>query len=394
MKCGGRHSALLHEDETSPADKGFSEVPVSHVVKAAGVHLPCVSVIVNNTFRTNALIDPGSTSTFCSQELFDKLKLGRSAVSTHITIETVTGQDQGQVRQVVPMLRCESHGGNHSLTLRDVGVVNRIPVRNPHIDLSAYEHLKQLESLIPSDALGGQCVDLLIGQDHSDALIPIDVRRGADNEPFAVRYALGWTINGSVSQANRTSVHVVSNFVSSPVQPELINDVGRLRRSQIEVSDDSKGVSAEHGTVVDECISGSDLSEYHRKERSERHTPEVQVHTVTVSDSSSQPVDQQIEHCSSFYKLRGAMDWLVKIKDSLIKKLNPSSIHHISTSDLQHADNQLLEDVQCVSHEVSAGWKNGIVSRWFWWVSEYHAARSAGYQCWVVSAPDEVHGIG
>jgi hypothetical protein len=42
-----------------------------------------------------------------------------------------------------------------------------------------------------------QDVDILIGQDHAEALVPLDVRKGNAGEPFAVKSILGWTLNGS-----------------------------------------------------------------------------------------------------------------------------------------------------------------------------------------------------
>ena len=39
-------------------------------------------------------------------------------------------------------------------------------------------------------------VKVLIGMNNSDALIPLEVKKGKAGEPFAVRYMLGLNING------------------------------------------------------------------------------------------------------------------------------------------------------------------------------------------------------
>ena len=59
-------------------------------------------------------------------------------------------------------------------------------------------------------------VDILIGQDNSEALMPIEVRRGAEGSPFAVRTMLRWSLNGCVS-TNVPSGRVTSNFVSANI---------------------------------------------------------------------------------------------------------------------------------------------------------------------------------
>ena len=55
-------------------------------------------------------------------------------------------------------------------------------------------------------------VDLLIGQDHSELLVPLEVRTGKDKDPFAIRTHLGWVVNGNLAVHNTTqrySVHFV-----------------------------------------------------------------------------------------------------------------------------------------------------------------------------------------
>ena len=54
-----------------------------------------------------------------------------------------------------------------------------------------YPHLKDLMFSHESR------VDLLIGQDNSAALVPLDVRHGPVGAPFATLTLMGWTLNGS-----------------------------------------------------------------------------------------------------------------------------------------------------------------------------------------------------
>ena len=59
-----------------------------------------------------------------------------------------------------------------------------------------------------------QGVDLLIGQDHAEAFLPLEIRKGGPGEPFAVRSILGWCLNGS-SHYQAVSRKVISHFVTT-----------------------------------------------------------------------------------------------------------------------------------------------------------------------------------
>ena len=90
--------------------------------------------------------------------------------------------------------------------MNNVLVVEEIPVERCSVsDVSDYPHLNELSF---TQALQ---VDLLIGQDHSTALVPIEVRRGPVGSPFAVLTMMGWSLNGCVS-ANINSSCVTSNL--------------------------------------------------------------------------------------------------------------------------------------------------------------------------------------
>ena len=60
-----------------------------------------------------------------------------------------------------------------------------------------------------------QSVDLLIGQDNSQALIPINVARGNPRDPYAVRTLFGWSLHGMSKQVLPVSKRVIANFVTS-----------------------------------------------------------------------------------------------------------------------------------------------------------------------------------
>ena len=60
-------------------------------------------------------------------------------------------------------------------------------------------------------------VDILIGQDNSDALVPLQVFKRNPGDPFAVLTKFGFSLNGVVPDdlSDCVSHAVVSNFVST-----------------------------------------------------------------------------------------------------------------------------------------------------------------------------------
>ena len=60
-------------------------------------------------------------------------------------------------------------------------------------NLKEWEHLSDIE--LPKVEEHG-AVALLIGQDNPDTLIPIDIRKGRQGVPYALKTLLGWTHNG------------------------------------------------------------------------------------------------------------------------------------------------------------------------------------------------------
>ena len=66
-----------------------------------------------------------------------------------------------------------------------------IPVENNNIDVSKFDHLCSLPLVKYISH-----VDILIGQDHAEALMPLEICKGSSGEPFGVRSMFGWSLNG------------------------------------------------------------------------------------------------------------------------------------------------------------------------------------------------------
>ena len=239
--CGRRHTKYIHtsqvEGDSSRAmssnDSGSSAQVAATAnacnAKNVDVCVPLVSVVVGKEFATHALLDNASTNSFCTERLVDSLKL--RGPDTKLTISTLSSSAESRASKLVD-LEVRSKDGKKELKMSNVFVVKEIPVNIPVFDPLTYDHLSD----VPFDTCGG--VDILIGQDHSEALFPIRTKSGGRGEPFAVQTLLGWSINGPVSTGSATSKQVIAHFISAQTLDEKVQSMW-----DIENGDTSSDVS-------------------------------------------------------------------------------------------------------------------------------------------------------
>ena len=216
--------------------------------------MPTVSVVVNESYNTHALLDSGSTNSFITSDAVKCLGLsGKTVNYRHSTVDTPCMTTSTKVVNFI----LYSLDGSKSLIMSNVFVVEEVPYTYSHFrDLSAYPHL----SNIPISSVHPPAkVDLLIGQDNSEALVPLQVLKGNPGDPFAVLTKFGYSLNGVVpgSSSDCVSLAVVSNFVhiSIDAKVDAVKDIADVRvcstLKSLSVSTDSK--------VVDICYGESDL---------------------------------------------------------------------------------------------------------------------------------------
>ena len=140
--------------------------------------------------ETYALLDTGSTSTFCSERLSDALQLDGD--TQELTLTTLDKEDRRLSSCVVSLEVTAIDGDFHSLER----VLTRpsIPIKRPYIgqqcELKQWRHLPDLE--IPE--VDATSVMLLIDQDYPDTLMPRELRSDDVGDPYATRTLLGWTL--------------------------------------------------------------------------------------------------------------------------------------------------------------------------------------------------------
>ena len=103
----------------------------------------------------------------------------------------------------------------------------------------------------------------MIGQDNSEALVPLKVLRGNPGDPFSVLTKFGWTLNGVVpgSSPDCVSLCVVSNFVHTSINAK-VEVLGDTADDHVDPTLKSLSVSTDC-KVLDICYGESDLVDGH-----------------------------------------------------------------------------------------------------------------------------------
>ena len=207
--CGGRHSRVLHRQSLPPSP---NSPPITNGSVTACTDstktsfMPIVPVRVNHGQIAYALLDTGSTSSFCSRSLVDKLGISGNPKSLNLS----TLSDSVLKQTEVVELSLFSIDRANSLSMNNVFVIDKIPVSCASHNEVSLHHLKDLD--LP-DLSRITEVDLLIGQDHSAALLPLEIKSGCRGDPFAIRGLFGWSLNGSTPTYSKVNHLVISHTV-------------------------------------------------------------------------------------------------------------------------------------------------------------------------------------
>ncbi|KAG1714704.1 hypothetical protein GQR58_000941 [Nymphon striatum] len=224
--CGKKHTMYIHVNDNS--DSLISRTPISNNTNVSDISntelcgnicMPIVKVCVNDNTHAYALLDTASSNSFCTKRL--KGMLNVSGISEYINLSTMNMTNS--IKSEVIQLKLSSEEGE-SLKMGRVFVIDNIPVQNVKFNVDNLNHLKELDLHIYQS--GKIQVDILIGQDYAEALMPLEVRRGSRHEPFAVRTMFGWCMNGNLS-TQKVNRRVISNFILRN-KDNIIEDLGKL----------------------------------------------------------------------------------------------------------------------------------------------------------------------
>ena len=275
-KCHLNHSTYIHVDDVIvKKDVDVNTVtPVDILTNSSGTTLASnsaddmpssdytfmstVSVVVNESYKTHALLDSGSTNSFITSDAVKCLGLsGKTVIYRHSTVDAPCITTSTKVVSFI----LYSLDGTESLSMSNVFVVEEIPFTYSHWrDLCTYPHLSDVPI---SHVYPPAKVDLLIGQDNSEALVPLQVLKGNPGDPVSVLTKFGWTLNSVVpgSSPDCVSLAVVSNFVHTSIDAkvEVLSDIAD---DHVDPTLKSLSVSTDH-KVLDICHGESIVVDSH-----------------------------------------------------------------------------------------------------------------------------------
>ena len=244
--CGRKHSYLLHPHSSNisqpqaqqgatngpqPASNGFIDSSCFNAAGEKTVALPIVAVKVHSpyghkTVQTYALLDNGSSNSFCSQQLLDEL--GIVGQQETMSLTTLERADSTFVTRVASNLEVSDMTGSNYVKLPAVYARNSLPINPENLatpgDLSGWPHLAGVKLPLAES----KEVKLLIGQDCPEALMPLDIIRGGRHEPWASRTRLGWSLNGPRSKVKAATRKVTSHFLTVQSDNALNDQVERF----------------------------------------------------------------------------------------------------------------------------------------------------------------------
>lgn len=195
-----RASKDLAEGEHSSTgiQKVMSHALTQHVSATSST----VPVLVSSTTEpqkeilTYALLDTQSDSTFVLEDL--ALELNVNTQPVQLKLSTLTAVNTVIASKTASGLQVRGFNSETPVQLKQAYTLDFIPVDKSHIPTKGtalqWSHLKHRSNKLPP--LQDCEVGLLIGYDCPSALAPLEVITCVENEPFAQRTVLGWSIIG------------------------------------------------------------------------------------------------------------------------------------------------------------------------------------------------------
>ncbi|XP_061882235.1 uncharacterized protein LOC133633659 [Entelurus aequoreus] len=254
--CKKSHPSVLHYDRKDKVSKEV-EKP-SREVSSAGAELcghigagdqeSVLSIVPvkvkagkgSQVLSVYALLDPGSSASFCSEQLMSQLNI--KGVKTHILLRTMN-QKRSVPTHMVAGLEVSALDSNHFLPLPVVFTQKEMPVTTSSIpkqeDIAPWPYLGNI--ILPSIS---SKVELLIGTNAPRLLEPWEVINSHGGGPHAVRTLLGWVVNGPFRGQKRQAVSATVNSISVANLEELLISQYNLEFSEV-MSEEKTKLSVE-----------------------------------------------------------------------------------------------------------------------------------------------------
>lgn len=276
--CQNQHHTLLHkeiqhsnaadrvEEATSPKVNSCC-VETSRCGSHTGageVYVAIVPVKVrmqgsDTVITTYAAQDPYSTAAFVTQSLMDKLQV--KGKNTKISLTTMEKENSVFKTKIISNLEVMDLDENQKILVPLAYSKQKLPISTE--DLITQEKADEWEHLrnIPMRYINSQ-VEILLGINTPEAVKPLEIVDGRQNEPFAIRTKLGWAINGPSSkncEKNRKLCNVIR------VNPSIEELVKKLYNEDFNDTEDQnlKGLSVEDKKWLNIVEKGAKLIDGH-----------------------------------------------------------------------------------------------------------------------------------
>ena len=215
QKCNRSHPTILHIDypeattqNPQPKTSDTKDTSISSALVSAGEVVgtgkDCALAIVpvrvkvdkgDKFISTYAFLDPGSSATFCTENLMRQLN--PKSRKTTVILKTM-GQNRPVKSYELTGLEVGNLEGGAYLNLSKVYTQSKIPVSKDNIptskDLRKLPYLSSIQlKEINAD------IELLIGVNVPKAMEPWDIINSQENGPYAVKTMFGWVVNGPLN---------------------------------------------------------------------------------------------------------------------------------------------------------------------------------------------------
>ncbi|KAL7848638.1 hypothetical protein SRHO_G00202610 [Serrasalmus rhombeus] len=255
-ECAQRHPDILHvekedskdatmstnqdsgnsqNEEVSCAQVSITQESCGHTgAEEIGCMLSIVPVKVKSRksarcIETYAFMDPGSTATFCTEEIQNRLNV--KGKPTQISLSTMSQGESGGPKlfnsYMLSDLEVCGLEDTKYIELPRVFTHKNIPVKKENIPREAYIHKWSYLRGVRLPHIDAE-VGLLIGADSSKAMELWHIINSQEDGPYAVKTALGWTVSGPFKSENdkpkndKTLPHYCVNRISEEDVEQLL----------------------------------------------------------------------------------------------------------------------------------------------------------------------------
>ena len=201
------HSSQDQHEGPKPEQSQFSGLTSKAGACSVGQGLPVVPMKVrckgrNKVVTTYALLDSGSTASFCDKVLLEELGIeGRACQIQLATIDGVRDACQ------TALVSLEIMDLEETVCIQMDSVFSTKNLNIPTSAIARQEDVNKwpyLNGIMVPETIADGKVSLLIGVDVPEALEPNEMRKSEDGGPFAVKTKFGWTLNGPLGRHSVT----------------------------------------------------------------------------------------------------------------------------------------------------------------------------------------------